>query len=53
MQKRKICLVKHRLIYPEIQAEFIAKQRVIAGHFRWGELSCVRCLVVYTVPGEL
>lgn len=37
-QERKICLANHKLIYPEIQGEFVANQRVLAGHFRWGEL---------------
>ncbi|CAM9176307.1 unnamed protein product, partial [Hapterophycus canaliculatus] len=36
LQERKICLANHKLIYPEIQGEFIANQRVLAGHFRWG-----------------
>lgn len=36
-QQRKICLVNHKIIFPEIQAEFIAKQRVLAGHFQWGK----------------
>ncbi|CAN0236023.1 unnamed protein product [Scytosiphon promiscuus] len=36
LKERKICLANHRLIYPEIQGEFIANQRVLAGHFRWG-----------------
>eukprot|EP00903_Cladosiphon_okamuranus_P019616 g18040.t1 len=36
LQQRKICLVNHKLIFPDVQGDFIAKQRVIAGHFRWG-----------------
>lgn len=44
-QQNKICLVNHKLIFPDVQGDFIAKQRVIAGHFRWGKhfpcgLSC-------------
>lgn len=38
-QQRKICLVNHKIIFPEVQAEFIANQRVLAGHFQWGESS--------------
>lgn len=36
-QERKICLVNRKVIFPEIQGKFIAEQRVIAGHFQWGE----------------
>eukprot|EP00752_Nemacystus_decipiens_P017561 g15736.t2 len=36
LRENKICLVNHKLIFPDVQGDFIAKQRVIAGHFRWG-----------------
>lgn len=42
LKERKICLVNHKVIFPEIQGTFIAEQRVIAGHFRWGESSSNR-----------
>ncbi|CAM9243072.1 unnamed protein product [Ascophyllum nodosum] len=36
LQEKKICLVNQKVIFPEVQGKFIAEQRVIAGHFRWG-----------------
>ena len=35
--------MNHKIIFPEIQAEFIAKQRVLAGHFQWGKLPDSKC----------
>lgn len=40
-QERKICLVNHKLILPAEQGPFIAKQRVLAGHFHWGESTVI------------
>ncbi|CAM9823103.1 unnamed protein product [Ectocarpus sp. 12 AP-2014] len=36
LKERKVCLLNHKLIFPEQQGEFIARQKVLAGHFRWG-----------------
>lgn len=47
-QQNKICLVNHKLIFPDVQGGFIAKQRVIAGHFRWGK--CFPCGFALAYP---
>lgn len=36
-QEEKLCLNHHDLLDVGIQGDFIAKQKVLAGHFIWGE----------------